>query len=129
MSYLREYIDCAMFFRFDGHFCDVFIEDDHYLFAECTEYNKYYNVTANIWRVSKHSSGETELTQCGAIGTGANYLVTLEHAPIETARKIIANEYAHKLYMRTRGDEYEWYGFDHVPSFAECVESVEAYGF
>jgi len=115
------------FFRFDDQYCDVFIEDGHYLYAEADPFQWFHFLTVNEWHATRNLHGETEWIRHDAAGADTAYLETLEPAPVDVAQFIIKREYARSLYYSTRGDSCAWYGFDDPPTMAECMEDAEAY--
>lgn len=81
------------FFRFDHGYCDVFAEDNHYLYA-VAEYCDYAGfLTCKEFRPDGRG-GWIVSDYCNA---DAAYLANLEPAPADTARAIIASEERHTL--------------------------------
>lgn len=112
------------FFRFDNRYCDVFIEDDHFLYAEA-EYGNYAGyLLCREWHAVKNLHGDCELIRHDMANADTAYLETLEPAPADIAAQIIVNEYARELYYSTRGESCHWYGYETPPTMAECFEAA-----
>ena len=112
------------FFRFDDQFCDVFIEDNHYLYVEATPYNWPYLLQCNEYHTARNLHGITEFVRYDASGADTEYLQGLEYAPADIAADIIRREYARALFYATRGESCYWYGFDEPPTMGECIEDA-----
>ena len=114
-------------FRFDNKWCDVYQEDDHYLYAQA-EYGLYNGfLICNEWHAAKNLHGETEWTRHDTAGADCEYLLTLKPAPEDIARYIVRQEHARTLYYLTRGESCHWYGFEEPPTMSECMEDAEYY--
>lgn len=81
------------FFRFHNRYCDVFCEDDHYLYASaepfgwphCLACKEFKPTGNNGWIVSPYD------------GADAAYLASLEPAPEDIAQAIIDSEERYTL--------------------------------
>lgn len=82
------------FFRFNDGSCDVFLEDDHYLYACAEPYSYTLPFTCKEYKRATHGYG---YIVSGYAGADHQYLETLEHAPEAYARAIIASEERYTL--------------------------------
>ena len=75
-------------FRFSDQYEDVFIEDDHYLYACAEPFNWAHYLTVNSYRKLDNGSFLREDTA----GADTQYLDTLIKAPVDIAEQIIRME-------------------------------------
>lgn len=97
------------FFRFNDHYCDVFLEDDHYLYAEMEAYCMRHPFAATCKEYRPAGFGDLDIAQFNSpfsnegyivssyAGADVEYLQTLEPAPEDIARAIIASEERYTL--------------------------------
>ena len=104
------------FFRFNCNYCDVFTEDDHYLYAEaephgwahmlaCREYKPAHD---GGWSVSAYDGADTA------------YLASLEPAPEDIAQAIIASEERYTL--ECMAVDYGYTRQFIIDCYLECLE-------
>lgn len=104
----HNYVD---FFRFSDKYEDVFIEDNHYLYAIAEPYNWPYMMTVREYR----KLDDKTYLSCEWSGADTEYLQTLEQASLEISHDIlkIESQYVYKeLYEEEDSslDGYnEWY--------------------
>ena len=101
-----EYHSCELF-RFNNGYCDVFIEDDHYLFAECECYymrypfpctcKEYKRAKLSDRDIAIFSNNKNSFIVSDYAGASVEYLQTLEYAPEDIAAEIIASEERYTL--------------------------------
>lgn len=104
------------FFRFGDHYYDVFIEDDHYLYAEAEPWNWAYLMTCKPYK--KIDNGEWLLYDY--VGADTEYLNGLERAPEPIARWIIGNEIRHEIQCHADNDpENDWGWQDELESIED----------
>ena len=99
------------FFRFCDHYEDVFIEDDHYLYACAEPFGWAHMLVCNEYNDLEDSGwmrGDTS-------GADAEYLMTLEPAPVEIALEVIRIETRRELHywleaheMHVDDEEFEY---------------------
>lgn len=75
------------FFRYSGKYEDVFVEDDHYLYACAEPYSWAYMLCVNEYHLN---NGELIRHDCS--GAGVNYLQTLKPAAHAIAERILSYE-------------------------------------
>ena len=75
------------FFRYGNKFYDVFIEDDHYLYAEATPWNRAYYLSVRDYKIL-----DNDLLVGTYSGADTEYLQNLKPAPHDVASEIIGNE-------------------------------------
>ena len=76
------------FFRFNDRLEDVFVEDDHYLYAEAEPFGWAYLLVCRPYTVADDGT----LIRGDAAGADCAYLESLAPADEELAKAIIANE-------------------------------------
>lgn len=106
------------FFRFNDRHCDVFIEDDHYLYAEAEPWDFAHNLACKEFR----PNGGGFVVSCYN-GASPEYLDSLEYAPEDMAQKIIASEERYTL-------ECMAYSYGYTPDqvvkvYLECLADGE----
>lgn len=90
-------------FRFMGSYCDVFIEDGHYLYAEAEPMGWAHMLACNEY----HIIHGDDWIRYDTASTDAAYLLNLEKAPEEVARNIIATEYLRSFVYAERAEGNE----------------------
>lgn len=96
-------------FRFSDGFEDVFVEDNHYLYA-CNEPFDYAHMRAcNEYHADKTDADPMKwtLTRYDTSGADLAYLRTLQHAPADVARAVIMGETLRALSFCTDMDADE----------------------
>ena len=90
------------FFRFNGRYCDVFCEDGHYLYAEAEPTGWAHMVACNEYRgtMGDWVRGDTDSADVA-------YLASLERAPEDVARDIVATEHLRSWVYDQRADGVE----------------------
>ena len=119
-------------FRFNDHYCDVFIEDDHFLYVECEPYymRHPFAFTCKEYRPAGLCDLDVAVFNPGVYNTGfvvsdyagadPQYVETLEPAPIETAKQIIASEERHTL--ECMAHSYGYTPQQAVSVYLECID-------
>ncbi len=102
--------------RFSGSYEDVFVEDEHFLYA-CTEPGAYgYGYACNEYRVpgraassllamKNRDAGSWGWIRGDACETSGDYLRTLRHAPLDIARTVIMCETRRALEFEDMDEE------------------------
>lgn len=79
--------------RFDVFtICDVYIEDNGYLYVEDQAFDYHGNYNVNPYEISEQANGESILIRYDTCGADNDYICTLEQAPFDIAKRIILNE-------------------------------------
>lgn len=90
------------YLRFD-EYQDVFIEDGHFLYVECTPWNQAYLLACREYRVLPDG---TFLVGSWS-GADCEYLRSLNTAPHEVAGKIIEHEFETALLIQQMSEAVE----------------------
>ena len=106
------------FFRFDNRYCDVFKEDDHYLYAEAEPWNMPYYLTCKEFM----PNGDGFIVSCYG-PADVEYLNSLEYAPEDIAQKVIASEERYTL--ECMAPEYGYTRQYVVDIYTECIADGE----
>ena len=108
-------------FRFNNQYCDVFIDGEMFLFAECEEWDRYGSYTCKEFKIARDGG----FIVSDYFGAHYFYLEKLEPAPIDIAEEIIASEERYTL--ECMANEYG-YSRDHVVSvYLECLQDGDTY--
>ena len=131
----RNNVSYCSFFRFNEGYNDVFVEDDHFLYAEGELYfnRAPHNYTVKEYRPAGLDDLDAAVFNPGAYNTGfvvsaysgadEKYLETLEPAPIETAKQIIASEERYTL--ECMAHSYGYTPQQAVDAYLECIDDGE----
>lgn len=118
-------------FRFNGGYCDVFMEDDHYLYAACEPYamRHAFACTCKEYKIAGFNDldiAEFNPAACknGFVvsdysGADIEYLQGLEYAPADIASAIIASEERYTL--ECMANSYGYTSAEVVSAYLECV--------
>ena len=107
------------FFRFSGRYCDVFEEDDHYLYTEAEPWS-----WAHLMTIKEYApAADGGWIVSGYSGADAAYLASLEPAPEDIARAIIASEERYTL--ECMAGDYGYARQHVVDVYRECIDAGE----